>query len=249
MELSKEEKKRKETKQKEAANQKKRQKEAAERDKADFEAWKKDEKAEYEAWKKEKQRLGNKSEAIGPGAVDSKAGPPETRDATSVAGDEVSKPAEVAANSSVAEAATDVTSGAQNSQPASALSEADLVSKTAEFKVDDGDDDEAEHTLDEGPDNRSRASSRAVSRGRRLPPHMYRNAPRSYYGEEPPQETGSRARSPVDDKPKPWNAVCVLGLRGYSQDPEVSIKLVKPKNVEEGAILDVGGETAAGATM
>jgi hypothetical protein len=40
----------------------------------------------------------------------------------------------------------------------------------------------------------------------------------------------------------------VLGLRVYSQDPEVSIKLIKPKNVEEGAILDVG-DTAAGATM
>ncbi|KAF2027066.1 cysteine proteinase [Setomelanomma holmii] len=47
---------------------------------------------------------------------------------------------------------------------------------------------------------------------------------------------------------KSWNAVCVLGLRVYSQDPEVSIKLIKPKNVEEGAILDVG-DTAAGATM
>jgi hypothetical protein len=78
---------------------------------------------------------------------------------------------------------------------------------------------------------------------------MYRNAPRSYYGDEPPQEAGTRARSPVDDKPKPWNAVCVLGLRVYSQDPEVSIKLVKPKTLEEGATLDVGGETPAGATM
>jgi hypothetical protein len=57
------------------------------------------------------------------------------------------------------------------------------------------------------------------------------------------------APPPTNDKPKPWNAVCVLGLRVYSQDPEVSIKLVKPKNVEEGAILDVDGDTAAGATM
>jgi hypothetical protein len=35
----------------------------------------------------------------------------------------------------------------------------------------------------------------------------------------------------------------------YSLDPEVSIQLVKPKDVEEGAILDVDGDTAAGATM
>jgi hypothetical protein len=40
----------------------------------------------------------------------------------------------------------------------------------------------------------------------------------------------------------------VLGLRVYSQDPKVSIKLIKPKNEEEGAILDVG-DVAAGATM
>ncbi|KAF3043352.1 hypothetical protein E8E11_007845 [Didymella keratinophila] len=239
MELSEEEKKRKETKQKAAADKKKKEKEAAEKYKTDFEAWKKDEKAEYEAWKKEKQRLEKqtKSEMNEPGTTDSKADSPDTKDAFSVAEDEVSKPAEAAANSSVAEASTDVTSGAQEPQPASASFEADLVSKTAELKVDDAaapsDDDKAEHTPDKGPDNRSRASSRAIS----------------YYGDESPQEAGPRARSPIDDKPKPWNAVCVLGLRVYSQDSEVSIKLVKPKNVEEGAILDVGGEIAAGATI
>ncbi|KAJ4312536.1 hypothetical protein N0V94_007393 [Neodidymelliopsis sp. IMI 364377] len=64
---------------------------------------------------------------------------------------------------------------------------------------------------------------------------------------KPTVEAG--ALPPTNDKPNPWNAVCVLGLRVYSQDPEVSIRLVKPKNVEEGAILDVNGDTAAGATM
>jgi hypothetical protein len=239
-----------------SAEKKKKEKEAAEKDKADFEAWKKDEKAEYEAWKKEKQRLEKqtKTETDESGAADTKHAALETKDAsTSVAEDKVSKPAEAAASSNVTEATTDATLGATEPEPATATPEAELISKTTELKVDDtaapSDDDEAENTPDEGPDNHSRASSRAISRGRRLPPHMYRNAPRSYYGDEPPQGAGPRPRSPVDDEPKPWNAVCVLGLRVYSRDPEVSIKLVKPKNVEEGAILDVGGETAAGATM
>lgn len=259
MELSEKEKKRKEAKQKGAADKRKKEKEAAEKDKADFEAWKKDEKAEYEAWKKEKQQLERqtKPEVDGPGATDSKSDSPDTKDASaSIAEDKVSKLAEVAANSSVAEAITDASSGAQELKSADTSSEADLASKTAEFQVDDAalpsDDDEAEHTPDEGPDNHSRAPSRAVSHGRRLPPHLYRNVPRSYYGDEPAEGAGQAGpldRLPVDDRPKPWNAVCVLGLRVYSQDPEVSIKLVKPKNVEEGAILDVGGETAAGATM
>lgn len=48
---------------------------------------------------------------------------------------------------------------------------------------------------------------------------------------------------------KPWNAVCVLGLRVYTLDAEVSIKLVKPQSVEEASILDVDGGTQAGATM
>lgn len=256
MELTEEEKKRKEAKKKEAAKMKKKEKEAADKDKANFEAWGKEEKAEYEAWKKEKQQLEEqtKAEKAKSEAADIKPAVLETKDAsTSVAEDKVSRPAGAAASSSVTEAAIDATLGATEPKPATAAPEAELVSKTAELKVDDAaapsDDDEAEHTPDEGPENHSRASSRTVSRGRRLPPHMYRNAPRSYYGDEPSQEAGPHARLPVDGKPKVWNAVCVLGLRVYSQDPEVSIKLLKPKNVEEGAILDVGGETAAGATM
>ena len=55
--------------------------------------------------------------------------------------------------------------------------------------------------------------------------------------------------TPAKEEAKPWNAVCVLGLRVYSLDPEVTIKLVKPKDAEEAAILDVDGDTAAGATM
>jgi hypothetical protein len=47
----------------------------------------------------------------------------------------------------------------------------------------------------------------------------------------------------------PWNAVCVIGVRVYAKDPQVSITLVKPKDPEEAAILDVDGATPAGATI
>ncbi|KAM0330936.1 hypothetical protein ACHAQA_003893 [Verticillium albo-atrum] len=51
-----------------------------------------------------------------------------------------------------------------------------------------------------------------------------------------------------DEPEKPWNAVCVIGLRVYSQDPDVSVALVKPDDDSEGAALTVDGEPA-GATM
>ena len=51
-----------------------------------------------------------------------------------------------------------------------------------------------------------------------------------------------------EEKQTPWNAVCVFGLRVYSQDKEVTIRLAKPKDAEA-ASLDTGGATQAGATM
>ncbi|KAF2639708.1 cysteine proteinase [Massarina eburnea CBS 473.64] len=51
-----------------------------------------------------------------------------------------------------------------------------------------------------------------------------------------------------DDYQNPWNAVCVFGLRVYSKDEEVTIRLVKPK-AEEAASLAADGSTQAGATM
>ncbi|EJT71944.1 calpain-9 [Gaeumannomyces tritici R3-111a-1] len=56
------------------------------------------------------------------------------------------------------------------------------------------------------------------------------------------------ALTPDDDSRSPWNAVCVIGLRVFSRDSEVSIKLVKPKDAEEATSLSVG-TTPAGATM
>ncbi|OHE93421.1 calpain family cysteine protease [Colletotrichum orchidophilum] len=70
--------------------------------------------------------------------------------------------------------------------------------------------------------------------------------------EEEASDSDSDAESTVlDDNEEltgtPWNAVCVLGLRVYARDPEVSIKLVKPSDAEEASSLIVDGE-AAGAT-
>ncbi|KAF2127810.1 cysteine proteinase [Dothidotthia symphoricarpi CBS 119687] len=71
--------------------------------------------------------------------------------------------------------------------------------------------------------------------------------PHSVYTPSPPATP--QPPPTQDTKPKPWNAVCVLGLRVYTRDAGVSIALVKPRDDEEGAILDVDGGTAAGATM
>ncbi|KAK1468190.1 calpain family cysteine protease [Colletotrichum cuscutae] len=70
--------------------------------------------------------------------------------------------------------------------------------------------------------------------------------------EEEVSDSDSDAVSTVlDDEEEltgsPWNAVCVLGLRVYARDPEVSIRLVKPSDAEEASSLIVDGE-AAGAT-
>ncbi|KAF2816818.1 cysteine proteinase [Mytilinidion resinicola] len=62
----------------------------------------------------------------------------------------------------------------------------------------------------------------------------------------PPPEP---ARPATEANPNPWNAICVVGLKVYARDKDVSIKLIKPKSLEEGAMLDVDGATAAGATM
>lgn len=47
----------------------------------------------------------------------------------------------------------------------------------------------------------------------------------------------------------PWNAVYVIGLHVYAKDADVTIKLIKPKDDEEAAALDVNRATPAGATM
>lgn len=241
VELTEEEQKQKEQKNKAAAEKKKKQAEEAEKEKADFEAWKKEEKEEYEAWKREKKRLELKNNADKNDKQNENSKAAESENQVNVPTDTDQSKGEEPATTAAPES-KDATSGAE---------EAELIAKTAELNVDDANllsDNDARHARGEDSRLHSRASSRSAHRGRRPSPYMSQRHPRSFYG-EPPRESSPRARSPVDNKQKSWNAVCVLGLRVYSQDPDVNIKLVKPKSLEEGAILDVDGDTAAGATM
>ncbi|KLU81664.1 calpain-9 [Magnaporthiopsis poae ATCC 64411] len=66
--------------------------------------------------------------------------------------------------------------------------------------------------------------------------------------EESDEEEAAPAATADDEGRSPWNAVCVIGLRVFSRDSEVSVKLVKPKDAEEATSLSVG-TTPAGATM
>lgn len=43
------------------------------------------------------------------------------------------------------------------------------------------------------------------------------------------------------DQPEPWNAVCVVGLRVYSKDPDLSLQVVRPNPYSNKIKQDVGG--------
>ncbi len=61
---------------------------------------------------------------------------------------------------------------------------------------------------------------------------------------------GAEGGEPDDkDKPLPsWNAVCVMGLRVYAKDPDVTITLDTPKDAQQAASVTVDEKTPAGAT-
>ena len=65
--------------------------------------------------------------------------------------------------------------------------------------------------------------------------------------EEPAKKPDAAAENPEDDDLKewyddPWNAVCTVGLRVYSKDPDLVIKVVRPRKLddddEEETLLD-----------
>jgi hypothetical protein len=272
-ELTEEQKKKHEQKKREAAEKKKKKKkkkaEEEAKEKEDFENWKKDEKADYEAWKRERARQINAA----PKDDDGKAGTkdddskPEKKDAE--AKDEPKPDADEAVEIKV-EAPTPSTVAEGKTVEAEeikidALSPSTVADEKPEVKgkpitTEPGKNDTNIDLKPEDNDDEVRIPPDtddvhpphyAVSHG---PPSMlngpgpYSRHPGSVYGEPAPPAPRS-TRGAADNTPKTWNAVCVLGLRVYSQDPSVSIKLVKPKDVEEGAILDVDGGTMAGATM
>jgi hypothetical protein len=237
VELTDEEKKEKERKKKEATDKKKKKLEQEGKEKADYEAWKKEEKAEYETWKKEKASRDAKEHASKP---DDKKEEPKGGSAPVP---EIT--IEAASPSTVAESKP-----AANDQ---ALDPTKDKSSAPKAK-DDGDaseDDEPQHTPeDEAPLGTPFATAASSIADGPAPSQAGRGAyAGSVYGDVQATPAPRADASPSDDAPKPWNAVCVIGLRVYSQDPEISIRLVKPKDEEEAALLDVDGSTAAGATM
>ena len=235
-ELDQEERKQKEEKKKKAAEKKKAENEAADKEKAEFEMWKK-EKDEFEAWKREKKQAEEKASGKATQATEQSSESVNT-DEKEQPGDNVTRTEDPATAKDSGPAEDEVKSAEENmgtehkgNKPNPQVDGADVP----------GDDDQNERMPPEDHDFRN-------FRGRPPPRRFYREIPR-FYRDGPSPGPGPRARSPVDTKSRPWNAVCVLGLRVHSQDSEVTIKLVRPKDVEEGAILDVGGDIAAGATM
>ncbi|KAF2451090.1 cysteine proteinase [Karstenula rhodostoma CBS 690.94] len=229
VQLSAEEKKKKAEKKKTTEEKKRKEKEEAEKEKAEFEAWKKEKREREEREKAEKENAA---------AADTAPAPKE-------------------------EAAEDTTAPATQ-QP---IKDEDVV-KTEETPSDElplG--PKPSIATDDTPTDLPPSTPSPTAHYHPAPPHLAR--PPSAYGGSfasgPPSPTmgpprpiyyaASNAESvappaapPVHQGEKKWNAICVLGLRVYSQGPDVSIKLVKPKNAEEGALLDVDG-AQAGATM
>ena len=67
--------------------------------------------------------------------------------------------------------------------------------------------------------------------------------------EEEEEETPEEVPAVEDENARPpWNAVCVMGLRVYTMDSEVTVALAEPKSEEEASSLVVDSK-AVGATM
>ncbi|KAH7072110.1 hypothetical protein BKA63DRAFT_62791 [Paraphoma chrysanthemicola] len=248
VELTEEEKKKKEQKQKEAAEKKKKKEAEEAKEKEAFEEWKKEEKAEYNAWKKERAKEKRKEDESKSDKKDTEAKQIDPKEATTKDGEptaasesEESKEAKPS-TASIPTVKIEDTSESTQSSPV-------VDDKGKPVEEDTSDDGKPQNTPEEetAPVDRIRSVASSIVDGPGPYQPAYGRHPESVYGDVPPPPP-ARRNEESDSTPKPWNAICVLGLRVYSQDPEVSIKLIKPKNVEEGAILDVG-DTAAGATM
>jgi hypothetical protein len=262
-ELTEEQKKKHEQKKKEAAEKKKKKLEEEAKEKEDYENWKKEEKADYEAWKRERARQAKAA----PKEDDIKTKPKdgETKEEAKSTPDEAAEiKVEAPTPPTAGEVKTDEADEIKTDAPSpstvaeekpeakdqAATPEPDkkdpIPSSITEHKPNAADEPHLPPDADDihPPHYAASHGSPSILNG----PGPYRRHPGSVYGDAAPP--APRSTKGDDDKtPKTWNAVCVLGLRVYSQDPSVSIKLVKPKDVEEGAILDVDGDTMAGATM
>jgi hypothetical protein len=240
-----EQKKKQEQKKKDAAEKKKKKLEDEAKEKEEFEIWKREEKADYDVWKRDRARqvrAAPKEEDSKPESKNDK-----TKDESQPASDTILEiKIDAPKPSTVAEEETNVTDEASKTEtaekepaPESNHEDTGVDNEAAEQTPDDDDAFGQDHELPESHDPPSMMNGYRPA---------YSRHPDSIYDPAPPPPPQS-VHTPASSTPKPWNAVCVLGLRVYSQDPEVSIKLVKPKDVAEGAILDVDGDTLAGATM
>ncbi|KAE8867705.1 hypothetical protein PTNB29_01616 [Pyrenophora teres f. teres] len=219
---------------KEAAELKENEAKVAKKEKKDFETFKKETTDGLEMWKKEMEEKLNKQ-----GSVDSKE---ESKDGETTTEQSIVK-TDVAENP---EDKTDTSAASDKSEDSYAT--ATLAAETSgsstepvtEVQVLDSSKDKKEAKSDD--------STAAADNEKKL-----LQSPETLIASDEPTPTqpplSTPKPAPAKEEVKPWNAVCVLGLRVYSLDPEVTIKLVKPKDAEEAAILDVDGDTAAGATM
>jgi hypothetical protein len=248
VQLSVEEKKKKEDKKKVAEEKKKKEKEDAENEKAEFEAWKKEKREREEKEKAEKERTAAADTTLDTKGDESKPSPGAKE---SDPKPDPEQPKE--------EIVKDITA-TDTQQPVNDVALIEVEEKASgelPLRVKD-----IVATVDTPTNPPPSATSPTAQRPSPLhpPPSLYggnfasgppspaMGPPRPMYYADNADPVATPAAPRAQQGEKKWNAICVLGLRVYSLDPEVSIKLVKPKDAEEGALLDVDG-AQAGATM
>ncbi|KAF2194304.1 cysteine proteinase [Zopfia rhizophila CBS 207.26] len=262
VELTEEEKKKKEEKEKAAKEKKKKEKEEAEKEKAEFEEWKKEkrereekekaEKGKAEKAKKEKkgkkdEKGGDKEEAKTEVAEKKEDRKEEKKE--EVEESEESEEEEEESEESESDADSDDTTDEKDKETKTGPKKDSKKSSSKPKKVEKGatkDADGSSNSEEEDGEDTPVSGDEAGPSGPDA--HTYgAGTEADVDADAAPQPA---ANPPADEnKQNPWNAVCVMGLRVYSKDPEVSIKLIKPKDAEEGAVLDADGATQAGATM
>lgn len=258
-ELPEEDKKKKEQEKKDLEEKKAKEKEAEEKEKAEFEAWKKEEKAAYEAWKKSKEdKDKEKAKEVSESKEEVRDSKTQTEQSDAPTGpnanaEEAKDKTAPDSEENKAAVTADLPPQPADSEPKSLT--ADTVNPATQDTKDTPDHVDPAHPTPT-PDASASAptslppASKSTSLLPPPPPpptHLTPFHP-PVFGDAPipPRDTSSPGSK---QDPKPWNAVCTLGLRVYTLDPNVTIQLVKPQTDEETAILDVDGGTQAGATM
>jgi chemotaxis protein histidine kinase CheA len=184
-----------------------------------------EEKTEFEAWKKERRER------------EAKKGTETVKDEKKDAPVQSEKPATTqTADQKKEDTSSDLVEGSPKTEAPSTEKK-----ETTEAEVNEKEKDGTSVSENSIPDNTTQVGATAST--------ALSGDPEGDVADATPTPAPLPIPAPVTSKTNPWNAVCVLGLRVYSQDPDVSIKLIKPADPEEAAVLDADGATAAGATM